>query len=178
MAAVSATQQLAVSRWSRNLALDLKDIELVRRWGIRAVDGGQRETTSVRGTKSCAPGERATFRARVLRVWEVGGLRMCLAGDESGLTRVETSEAAVERGRSYEFRDAAVRQYAGGWTSLSIADGGSAIALSVDVHAPQDEAYIERTFKILSGVQRKRGRREGRLPAWQHAPEGERREAP
>lgn len=133
--------------------------------------------TSVRGSKSCAPGERVTFRARVLRVWEVGGLRMCLAGDESGLTRVETGEAAVGRGRSYEFRGAAVRQYPGGWTSLSIAEGGSAIALSVDVLAPQDEAYIERTFKILSGVQRKKGRREGRLPAWQHPAEAKPEEA-
>ncbi len=122
----------------------------------------------IRSTKSCAPGERVMFRARVLRVWEAGGLRMCLAGDESGLTRVETGEAAVERGRSYEFRDAAVRQYPGGWTSLSIAEGGSAVVLSEDVQAPQDETYIERTFKILSGVQRKKGRREGRLPAWQH----------
>jgi hypothetical protein len=66
-----------------------------------------------------------------------------------------------------------VRQYPGGWTSLSIADGGSAIALPVDVPAPQDEAYVERTFKILSGVQRKKGRREGRLPAWQHPAEKE-----
>jgi hypothetical protein len=122
-------------------------------------------------------GERITFRARVLRTWEVGGLRMCLAGDESGLTRVETGGAAVEPGTSYEFRDAEVRQYPGGWTSLSIAAGGSAIALSVDVPAPPDEAYIERTFKILSGVQRKKGRREGRLSAWQHPAEGTQEEA-
>jgi hypothetical protein len=141
------------------------------------VDGGQQRATSVRGAKFCAPGERITFRARVLRFWEVGGLRMCLVGDESGLTRVEIGAAAVERGRSYEFGDAAVRQYPRGWTSLSIADGGSAIPLSVDVHAPQDEAYIERTFKILGGVQRKKGRREGRLPAWQHPVEGKREEA-
>jgi hypothetical protein len=133
---------------------------------------------SVRGTKASAPGERITFRARVLRVWDVGGLPMCLVGDESGLMRVETGEAAMERGRSYEFRDAAVRQYPGGWTSLSIADGGVAVTLSEDVPAPQDEAYIERTFKILSGVQRKKGRREGRLPAWQQPAEGERAEAP
>jgi hypothetical protein len=71
-----------------------------------------------------------------------------------------------------------VRQYPGGWTSLSIADGGVAVALSEDVPAPQDEAYIERTFKILSGVQRKKGRREGRLPAWQHPARGERKKAP
>lgn len=146
---------------------------------MRGVGSGASEPRlTVRQTKSCAPGQRVTFRAPVLRVWEVGGLRMCLVGDESGLTRVETGEAAVERGRSYEFRDATARQYPGGWTSLSIADGGSAIVLSVDVHAPQDEAYIERTFKILSGVQRKKGRREGRLPAWQHPAPGERKEAP
>ena len=104
-------------------------------------------------------------------------MRMCLAGDESGLTRVETGEAAVERERSYEFRDADVRQYPGGWTSLSIAESGSAISLPVDVPAPQDEAYVERTFKILSGVQRKKGRREGRLPAWQHPAEAKPEEA-
>jgi hypothetical protein len=117
------------------------------------------------------------FRAKVLRVWEAGGLRMCLAGDESGLTRVETGEAAVEPGRSYEFRDAVVRQYPGGWTSLSIAEGGVAIALAAEVPAPQDEAYIEKTFKILSGIQRKKGRREGRLPAWQHPAETKPEEA-
>jgi hypothetical protein len=48
--------------------------------------------------------------------------------------------------------------------------------LSEEVPAPQDEAYVERTFKILSGVQRKKGRREGRLPAWQHPADGERKE--
>jgi hypothetical protein len=141
------------------------------------MDGGHQGTMSVKGTKACAPGGRTTFRAQVLRVWEVGGLRMCLVGDESGLTRVETGEVAVEPGRSYEFSDVAVRQYPGGWTSLSIADGGVAVTLSEDVPAPQDEAYIERTFKILSGVQRKKGRREGRLPVWQHPVEGGQEEA-
>ncbi len=141
------------------------------------MSGASEPRLTVRQTKSRAPGARVTLRAQVLRVWEVGRLRMCLVGDESGLTRVETGEAAVERGQSYEFGNAAVRQYPGGWTSLSIADGGSAIVLSVDVHAPQDEAYIERTFKILSGIQRKKSRREGRLPAWQHPAEGERKGA-
>lgn len=126
---------------------------------------------NVKATKECAPGERVSFRARVLRLWEVGGLRMCLAGDASGLTRVELGDAAVEAGGSYEFREAAVRQYPGGWTSISIADGGPAVPLSEEIEVPQDEAYIERTFKILSGIQRKKGRREGRLPAWRH-PEG------
>ncbi len=129
---------------------------------------GDRTETSVRGTKACAAGERVTFRAKVLRAWEVGGLRMCLVGDESGLTRVETGEGGVEVGKSYQFRDASVRQYPGGWTSLSIAEGGAAVALVENVETPQDEAYIEKTFKILSGIQRKKGRREGRLPAWQH----------
>lgn len=123
---------------------------------------------TVRDLKSLAPGEEATFRARALRLWEVGGLRMALVGDESGLTRVELGAAAVEEGRSYEFRRAAVRQYEGGWTSVSIADGGEALAIAEDVLSPQDEAYIERTFKILSGIQRKKGRREGRLAPWEH----------
>lgn len=128
---------------------------------------GVREPTSVKSTKDRAPGERVSFRAKVLRLWEVGDLRMCLAGDASGLTRVEIGDATVELGKSYEFRDAAVRQYPGGWTSISIADGGSAVE-SEDVPVPQDEAYIERTYKILAGIQRKKGRREGRLPEWQH----------
>ena len=93
---------------------------------------------------------------------------MALVGDQSGLTRIELGAAAVEDGRSYEFQRAAVRQYEGGWTSVSIADGGEALAIAEDVPVPQDEAYIERTFKILSGIQRKKGRREGRLPPWEH----------
>ena len=121
---------------------------------------------TVKDLKSLAPGEEATFRARVLRLWDIGGLRMVLVGDESGLTRVELGAASVEEGRSYEFARAAVRQYEGGWTSVSIADGGEALAVAGDVATPQDEAYIERTFKILSGIQRKKGRREGRLPPW------------
>jgi len=123
---------------------------------------------TVKELKSLASGEEAAFRARVLRLWEVGDLRMALVGDESGLTRVELGAAAVEEGCSYEFRRAAVRQYEGGWTSVSIAGGGEALVLDGDVPVPQDEAYIERTFKILSGIQRKKGRREGRLPPWEH----------
>ena len=124
--------------------------------------------STVKDLKSLASGEEATFRARILRQWEIGGLRMVLVGDESGLTRIELGAASVEEGRSYEFQRAAVRQYEGGWTSVSIADGGEALAIAEDVPAPQDEAYVERTFKILSGIQRKRGREEGRLPPWEH----------
>jgi hypothetical protein len=122
---------------------------------------------TVKATKDHAPGERVSFRAKVLRLWEVGGLKMSLVGDSTGLTRIEICDAAVELGQSYEFRNATVRQYPGGWTSVSISDGGSALE-SDDVPVPQDEAYIERTYKILAGIQRKKGRREGRLPAWQH----------
>jgi len=124
--------------------------------------------SSVKDLKALASGEEATFRARVLRLWEIGGLRMALVGDESGLTRIELGEAAVAEGSSYEFRRAAVRQYEGGWTSVSIADGGEALAIEESIPVPQDEAYIERTFKILSGIQRKKGREEGRLPPWEH----------
>ena len=88
---------------------------------------------NVRATKQVAEGERVTFRAKVLRFWEVGGLRMCLVGDASGLTRVELGDARVLEGASYQFRDAAVKQYAGGWTSISIGDGGSAHRLDDDV---------------------------------------------
>ncbi len=124
--------------------------------------------STVKDLKSLASGEEATFRAHVLRLWEVGGLRMTLVGDESGLTRIELGAAAVEDGRSYEFQHAAVRQYEGGRTSVSISDGGEALAIDEGVPVPQDEAYIERTFKILAAIQRKKGRREGRLPPWEH----------
>ena len=131
------------------------------------MDSGQRLLT-VKATKDAAAGERVSFRAKVLRLWDVGGLRMCLVGDPSGLTRIELGVSSVDEGRSYEFRDAEVRQYAGGWTSISVADGGAAVELDEPVETPQKEAYIDRTFKILSGIQRKKGRREGRLPAWKH----------
>lgn len=127
---------------------------------------------NVKATKEVAEAEQVSFRAKVLRSWEVGGLRMCLVGDASGLTRVELGDAEVVEGSSYEFRDASVRQYPGGWTSISIADGGSALLLDANIEVPQDEAYIERTFKILSGIQRKKGRKEGRLPAWKHPGHG------
>jgi len=130
--------------------------------------GSGRTVDSVRATKDVAGGERVSFRAKVLRLWEVGGRRMCLVGDASGLTRVELGGAAVEDGRSYEFRDATVRQHPGGWTSSSIVEGGTAAAIDEDIETAQDEDYIERTFKILSGIQRKKGRREGRPPAWKH----------
>ncbi len=123
---------------------------------------------NVKATKNVPAGERVTFRAKVLRLWEVGGLRMCLVGDSSGLTRTELGQIEIAEGASYEFRDAEVRQYPGGWTSLSIADGGSALRLHDNIETPQDEAYVERTFKILSGIQRKKGRKEGRLPDWKH----------
>ena len=124
--------------------------------------------STVKDLKSLASGEEATFRARVLRLWEIGGLRMALVGDESGLTRIELGEATIEDERSYEFQRAAVRQYDGGWTSVSIAGGGEALPVDEDIPVTQDEAYIERTFKILSGIQRKKGREEGRLPPWEH----------
>jgi hypothetical protein len=122
---------------------------------------------TVKDLKSLAPGETATFKAKVLRFWEVGGLRMALVGDPTGLMRVEVGDIKLEEGGSYAFRSASVQQYPGGWTSVSIAPGGKAVPAD-DVSVPQDAAYIERTFKILSGIQRKKGRREGRVPAWKH----------
>jgi hypothetical protein len=101
-------------------------------------------------------------------MWETGGVRMCLVGDASGLTRIETGSVASEAGKSYEFREAVVCQHPGGWTSVSIADGGSAEALAEEIAAPQDDAYVERTFKILSGIQMKKARTEGREPPWEH----------
>jgi len=93
---------------------------------------------------------------------------MCLAGDESALTRVELAEAEVEEGKSYEFRNAVVREYPGGWHSGALTETSGVIALDDDIRVSQDEAYIERTFKILSGVQRKKGRAAGRVAPWRH----------
>ncbi len=118
--------------------------------------------------KECPAGKRVTFVARVLRLWEVGGLRMCLVGDDSALTRVEIGEATVAEGRSYEFRDALVQEYPGGWHSASLDERSSIMLLDYDVAVSQDEGYIERTLKILSGIQRKKGREAGRLPPWRH----------
>lgn len=127
--------------------------------------------TNLKQIKSHGDGAVVTFRARALRFWDVGGLRMCLVGDESALTRVELGDVVIEAERSYEFIDAVVKQYDGGWHSVSIAEGGSATPVEEDVTVSQDEAYIERTFKILSGIQRKKARKEGRLPPWQHPSE-------
>ena len=118
--------------------------------------------------KAFATGERVTFRARVMRFWEVGGLCMSLVGDASALSRVEIGEAKVQEGKSYEFRNAVVREYPGGWHSASLDERSSVVPLNCDVPVSQDEEYIERTFKILSGIQRKKGREAGRLAPWRH----------
>ena len=123
---------------------------------------------SLRDIRDVAAGDRVCFRARVLRVWEVGGLRMCLVGDESALTRVDVGTGSVEEGRSYEFRDALVRAYPGRWHSVSLLEDGKALLLAEDLPISQDAAYIERTYKILTGVQRKKARREGRIEPWTH----------
>ena len=124
------------------------------------------ELASVQDIKTCREGDRVSFRARALRLWEVGGLRMCLVGDKSALTRVELGRAAVEESRSYEFRDALVQAYPGRWHSVSLTGGGKALPLAEDLPISQNEAYIERTYKILTGVQRKKARREGRIEPW------------
>ena len=113
-------------------------------------------------------GDRVAFRAQVLRFWQVGGLRMALAGDESALVRVEIGAVVLEEKESYEFRDAVVRTYPGGWHSVSLTDGSTVSALEEAVPVSQSDEYIERTYKILAGVQRKKGRAAGRLPPWRH----------
>ena len=123
---------------------------------------------NLKALKVLAAGERVTFRARVLRFWEAGGLRMCLVGDASALTRVEIGEVRVQEDENYQFRNAVVRKYPGGWHSSSLDERSSIVPLDYDVAVSQDEEYIERTFKILSGIQRKRGREAGRLPPWRH----------
>ncbi|HEV8575285.1 MAG TPA: hypothetical protein VGR43_11330 [Dehalococcoidia bacterium] len=126
---------------------------------------------SLNELKSCGDGGSVTFKGRVLRLWEPGGLRMCLIGDESALMRVELGQAMVREGRSYEFRDAIARSYPGGWHSAELSHDSQVIPLDLDVPVSQDESYIERTFKILSGVQRKKGRAAGRIAAWRHPAE-------
>ena len=129
--------------------------------------------TSVAGLKACPAGERVSFRARVLRAWQLGGRRMCLVGDPTALTRVELSDHAAEVGVSYEFHDALVQEYPGGWHSVSLGEGSALVPLAEPVAVSQDESYIEYTYKILSGVQRKKARREGRIEPWRHPSKGD-----
>jgi hypothetical protein len=122
----------------------------------------------LKGLKTRVDGERVTFRAQVLRFWEVGGLRMALVGDESALVRVEIGEAVLEERRSYEFREALVKTYRGGWHSLSLTSGSAVVPLVDEIPVSQSEDYIERTYKILAGIQRKKGRAAGRIAPWRH----------
>ena len=134
-----------------------------------------RAVQQLKALKAVAPGDRVTFRARVMRLWQIGGLRMCLVGDASALMRVEIGGATVEVRKSYEFRNAVVREYPGGWHSASMDEESSVAPLGFEVEISQDEEYIARTFKILSGVQRKKGRVAGRLPPRRHPSSRERR---
>ncbi len=118
--------------------------------------------------KGMPAGQRVTFRAQALRFWDAGGARMALVGDASALTRIELGDRPCEAGASYEFRQLMVREYPGGWHSASVVEGSEVVPLAERVAVSQDEAYIERTFKILSGIQRKKARKEGRLPPWAH----------
>ena len=127
---------------------------------------------SLQELKNREDGEDVTFRARVLRFWEVGGLRMALVGDASALVRIEIGDAALEEGRSYEFRDAVVKSYPGGWHSASLTENSIVSPLAEEVTVSQSEEYIERTYKILAGIQRKKGRTAGRLPPWRHPADG------
>jgi len=113
-------------------------------------------------------GEVVTFRARALRCWDTGGIRMALVGDESALTRIELGTLGCDAGQSFEFRDLVVKEYPGGWHSASVVEASEIVRLAELVPVSQDEAYIERTFKILTGVQRKKARRAGNLPPWRH----------
>jgi len=122
--------------------------------------------------KGLPAGQRVTFRAKALRSWDVAGVRMALVGDASALTRIELGDRECEAGMSFEFRCLVVKEYPGGWHSASVEEASDVVALTDDVPVSQDEAYIERTFKILAGVQRKKARKAGRLPAWKHPSRG------
>jgi hypothetical protein len=123
---------------------------------------------ALRDVKALGDGTRVTFRARVLRSWDVGGLRMALVGDETALVRVELGDAWLAEGRSYEIANALVKTYPGGWHSVALDGGSSVTELAEDVRLSQSDEYIERTYKILAGIQRKKGRATGRLPPWRH----------
>jgi hypothetical protein len=123
---------------------------------------------SLHGLKSRTDGQRVTFRAKVLRLWEVGGLRMVLIGDESALVRVDIGDVGLEENRSYTFRDALVKTYPGGWHSLSLDGESRIVPLDSDVPISQTAEYVERTYKILSGIHRKKGRAAGRVQPWRH----------
>src|SRR3990172_1753299 len=127
---------------------------------------------SVGEIKGRAAGDVVTFRAKALRFWDVAGVRMALVGDESALTRIELGDRECAAGQSYEFRDLVVKEYPGGWHSASVTENSDVIALEESISVSQDEAYIERTFKILSGIQRKKARKAGRLPEWKHPSTG------
>lgn len=122
----------------------------------------------LKDVKSRDDGDRVDFRARVLRFWEVGGLRMALVGDESALVRVDIGDAVLEGARSYEFSDAVVKTYPGGWHSVALTENSIVSPLAEEVAVMQSEEYIERTYKILAGIQRRKGRVAGRLPPWRH----------
>ena len=122
--------------------------------------------------KAREDGELVTFRALILRLWEVGGLRMALVGDESALVRVEIGGAELDEARSYEFREAIAKTYPGGWHSVLLTENSTISPLAEEVTVAQSEEYIERTYKILSGIQRKKGRAAGRLPPWRHPADG------
>jgi hypothetical protein len=97
---------------------------------------------------------------------------MALVGDESALVRVEVGERPLEEGCSYEFADSVVKTYEGGWHSLALTGESRVTALEDGIAISQSEEYIERTYKILAGIQRKKGRAAGRLPPWTHPSDG------
>jgi hypothetical protein len=140
--------------------------------GNEGSGGGPLRLDDVSEIKSLPAGQRVTFRAKALRSWDVAGVRMALVGDESALTRIELGDRECEAGMSFEFRCLVVKEYPGGWHSASVEEASDVVALTDDVQVSQDEAYIERTFKILAGVQRKKARKAGRLPAWKHPSRG------
>ena len=52
-----------------------------------------RELATLKRSRNRRTGDRVTFRAKALRVWESGGLRMALVGDPSALTRIEIGDS-------------------------------------------------------------------------------------
>jgi hypothetical protein len=125
-----------------------------------------RIVVSVKEVKACAGDERVALRAQVLKTWTFQdgrekGQAACLVGDRSGVMHIDIpQEEDVAVGMSYLFDGLRVLVYPGGWHSLDADTSTRILPLDEAVPVSAEPAYIERVYKILTGVRRKRARRE------------------
>ncbi len=81
---------------------------------------------------------------------------MCLVGDETGLVRIGLGGHQVQAERTYLFEGLEVRVYSGGWHSLELTPYGRVLAMEHPVNVTADDKYVQRVYKILTGLERKR----------------------